>query len=153
MYWRLTGTFPHPEYVVLAEVSFGALLIAKGGASRYSFSQKRADFVLLDKAFRVLAAIELDDSSHKGKEQRDEARDAMLIAAGYRVLRYKTIPDSDRLRADVIEADTRPVKQLKSAELRPEPQQLRLPSTNTHPSSQTPQACRALGLNRQATAS
>lgn len=105
MYWRLTAAFPPTEYVVLAEVSFGALLVAKGGASRYSFAQKRADFVLLDKAFQVLAAIELDDSSHNGKEQRDEARDAMLTAAGYRVLRYRSIPDPERLRADLIAPD------------------------------------------------
>lgn len=101
MYWRLVECFPQPEFVVLAQVSFGALLNAKNGASRYSFSQKVADFVLLSKSFDVLAVIELDDRSHKGKEAADEARDAMLKQAGYKVLRYKTTPDRDRLKSDM----------------------------------------------------
>ena len=101
MYWRLVECFPQPEHVVLAQVSFGALLTAKEGASRYSFSQKRADFVLADKSFKVLAVIELDDSSHKGRELQDGQRDDMLIQAGYKVLRYPRIPDAAKLRSDM----------------------------------------------------
>lgn len=101
MFWRLAEAFPMPEYIVLTQVSFGALLAAKGGASRYSFAQKRADFVLTNKGFMVLAVIELDDASHKGKESADAERDAMLMQAGYRVLRYKRIPDTAQLLADL----------------------------------------------------
>lgn len=100
MFWRLVEAFPAPEFVVLAQVSFGALLTAKGGASRYSFSQKIADFVITDKSFTVLAVIELDDASHRGKEDKDTQRDAMLSQAGYRVLRYPKIPSTDTLKAD-----------------------------------------------------
>lgn len=101
MFWRLVGALPMPEFVVLTQVSFGALLVARGEASRWSFSQKRADFVVCNKGFKVLAVIELDDSSHKGREQEDNDRDAMLIEAGYRVLRYKRIPEVAQLRADI----------------------------------------------------
>lgn len=101
MFWRLVSTFPTPEYVVLTQVSFGALLTARGGASRYSFAQKRADFVLTNKSFKVLAVIELDDKSHKGREKDDESRDAMLIEAGYKVLRYTRTPERDRLLSDM----------------------------------------------------
>ena len=101
MYWRLVEAFPPPEFVVLSQVSFGALLAAKDGASRYSFSQKIADFVLLNKSFKVLAVIELDDSSHKGREQHDASRDAMLTEAGYRVLRYKHTPNKAQLTTDI----------------------------------------------------
>lgn len=101
MYWRLVDAFPPSQYIVLVQVSFGALLTAKGGANRNSFSQKIADFVLTDKAFKVLAAIELDDKSHNGKEKQDAERDAMLIAAGYKVLRYAKMPDVGTLRADL----------------------------------------------------
>jgi len=100
MFWRLVEAFPAPEFVVLAQVSFGALLTAKDGASRYSFSQKIADFVITDKSFTVLAVIELDDASHRGKEDKDTKRDAMLSQAGYRVLRYPKIPSIDTLKAD-----------------------------------------------------
>ena len=101
MFWRLVEAFPAPDFVVLAQVSLGALLIAKGGASRYNFAQKRADFVLLSKGFLVLAIIELDDSSRKGKEQKDASRDAMLKSAGYKTVRYRKIPDVERVRADL----------------------------------------------------
>ena len=92
-----------PEYLVFTQVSFGALLTAKEGASRMTFAQKRADFVLTDKAFNVLAMVELDDSSHKGNEEKDKARDEMLKAAGYKVLRFASIPD----RADLLKALTK----------------------------------------------
>lgn len=101
MFWKLISTFPTPEFIVLTQVSFGALLTAKNGASRYSFSQKRADFVLTNKGFKVLAIIELDDSSHKGRENEDSNRDAMLIEAGYKVLRYTQTPDATKLLSDV----------------------------------------------------
>jgi hypothetical protein len=107
MFWRLVQVFPMPEYIVLTQVSFGAMLNAKGGASRYSFSQKRADFVLLDRAFSVLAVIELDDASHDGQEERDRKRDEMLIEAGYRVLRYRGIPQPEKLRSDIPPGDKR----------------------------------------------
>lgn len=101
MFWRLVDCFPQPEYVVLTQVSFGSLLNAKDGASRYSFSQKRADFVLADKSFKVIAVIELDDSSHRGNEERDGKRDAMLTQAGYKVLRYTKTPDRQSLIGDI----------------------------------------------------
>ena len=101
MFWRLREAFASPEYVVLTQVSFGALLTAKGGASRYSFAQKRADFVITNKGFKVLAVIELDDSSHKGRESHDAERDEMLVEAGYKVLRYTGIPEAAKLTADV----------------------------------------------------
>jgi len=102
MFWRLVEAFPAPEYLVLPQVSFGALLTAKGGASRYSFSQKRADFVLASKGFKVIAIIELDDNSHNGRGTEDASRDAMLTEAGYRVLRYTGIPDATRLLSDAL---------------------------------------------------
>lgn len=101
MFWRLVECFPMPEHVVLTQVSFGALLQAKEGASRYSFSQKRADFVLLNKSFKVITIIELDDNSHRGKEENDQKRDSMLTAAGYHVLRYSKTPDAAKLTADI----------------------------------------------------
>ncbi len=101
MYWRLTATFPSPTYAVLAQVSFGALLRAKGGASSYAFSQKRADFVVADSAFKVLAVIELDDRSTQGREGKDASRDALLSQAGYKVLRYVGVPQPEKLVADL----------------------------------------------------
>lgn len=98
MHNRLTQALP--DLVVLAQVSFGALLTAQAYAVRNTFDRKIADFVVCDRAFQVLAVIELDDASHKDKAEKDNARDALLTSAGYRVLRYANIPDIDRVRAD-----------------------------------------------------
>ena len=89
-----------PERVVLAQVSFGALLTARARAVRNTFDRKIVDFVVCDKAFQVLAVIELDDASHRGKAAKDSARDRLLVQAGYRVVRYPHIPDIDRVRSD-----------------------------------------------------
>jgi len=100
MYFRLLGTFP--EHVVLAQVAFSAIVTrkVKHWSERSDFNRLYADFVLCTKAFKIVAIIELDDKSHEGKERHDAERDALLAQAGYRVLRYKTIPDENRLRTD-----------------------------------------------------
>ena len=89
-----------PENIILAQVSFGALLSTSGQATRNRFNRKIADFVVLDKSFNVVAIVELDDSSHKGREKQDADRDAMLNEAGYRVIRYPRTPDLDKVKAD-----------------------------------------------------
>lgn len=103
MFWRLIEAFPAPEYVVLTQVSFGAMLTTKDRATRNSFDRKIADFVVTNKGFKVLAIIELDDKSHNGREQQDASRDAILREAGYNVLRYKRTPEAKQLLADVLE--------------------------------------------------
>ncbi|WP_213956357.1 DUF2726 domain-containing protein [Variovorax sp. dw_954] len=98
MFFRLQGALP--DLIVLSQVSFGALLTAKSMPVRNTFDRKRADFVICEKSFKVVAIVELDDSSHDGKKARDEKRDALLTTAGYRVLRYRGIPNIDRVQAD-----------------------------------------------------
>lgn len=99
MYFRLKDSFP--EHVVLAQVAFSALLTAKAPSTRNTFDRKVADFVLFGKAFEVIAAIELDDASHKGKKTQDAARDEMLTKAGYTVWRFAQVPDKAELIAKI----------------------------------------------------
>jgi len=88
-----------PMYRVHAQVAMGALLMAPrklGGrfnpADRNAFSQKIIDFVVVNPANgKVVALVELDDSSHNAA--RDRVRDAMTARAGYRTIR---IPGSAR---------------------------------------------------------
>lgn len=89
-----------PNHIVLAQVAFSALITSKGYNSRSRFNRKVTDFVVLDKAFNVVAIVELDDSTHKGREQQDAERDAMLHEAGYEVIRYQRTPDIQQVRAD-----------------------------------------------------
>ena len=90
-----------PECTVLAQVAFSALVTAKGWENRNRFNRKVADFVLCSQQLNVLAVIELDDSSHAGRECEDKERDAMLRLAGYDTLRYANFPTQQALRADV----------------------------------------------------
>ncbi|QNX29409.1 DUF2726 domain-containing protein [Acinetobacter seifertii] len=78
-----------PEHIILAQVAFSAFMTAQGYATRNLFNRKVADFVVLDKAFNIVAIVELDDSSHKGKEKFDAERDALIHEAGFKVIRYK----------------------------------------------------------------
>lgn len=90
-----------PEYSVLAQVSFSAMITSTGQATRNRFNRKMADFVICDKAFNVVAVVELDDSSHKGREDKDAERDEMLKEAGLKVIRYKRTPSTEQVRKDL----------------------------------------------------
>ena len=100
MFSKLRNTL-EPEYVVLAQVSFGAILWTWIPAVRNRFNRKIVDFVVCDKGFNVIAVIELDDSSHKGREEQDADRDLLFKEAGIAVLRYKFTPESSKILADI----------------------------------------------------
>lgn len=89
-----------PEHFVLAQVAFSGFMTAGGYATRNLFNRKVADFVVLDKNFNVVAIVELDDSSHKGREDIDQERDELIKEAGYKVIRYKRTPDIDQIHFD-----------------------------------------------------
>ena len=89
-----------PNHTVLAQVAFSALITSKGYANRNRYNRKVVDFVVLDQAYNVVAIVELDDSSHKGREHKDADRDALLLEAGYKVIRYPRTPDLDKVKAD-----------------------------------------------------
>lgn len=97
MYFRLQSALP--EHVVMAQVSFGALLEAKSLAARNTYDRKIADFVVCSKAFEVLAVIELDDATHKNKQEKDGKRDQLLQKAGYKTMRFKNVPDAADIQA------------------------------------------------------
>ena len=97
MYWRLREVLSERTHVVLAQVSFSALLSSRQQATRNTFNRKTADFVVFTKAFEVVAVIELDDASHRGREKEDAERESLLTGAGYRVIRFKNIPDRGEL--------------------------------------------------------
>ncbi|CEI51679.1 FIG00351525: hypothetical protein [Acinetobacter bereziniae] len=99
MFLRLNETFP--QYHVLAQVAFSALIDCDQFKLRSKFNRKVTDFVLLSPQLEVIAIIELDDPSHIGKEHIDAQRDAMLIQAGYQVFRYTEIPSSRELKKDI----------------------------------------------------
>lgn len=105
LYWRLVEALP--ECVILSQVTFSRFMKPDTGgvaprreyhALRNRISQKTIDFLVCLKDFTVVAAIELDDSSHV--EASDHARDELLRAAGIAVLRMpsRDMPTVARLR-------------------------------------------------------
>ncbi len=90
-----------PNNAVLAQVAFSSLVTTKIRSTRNRFDRKVADFVICDKALNVVAIIELDDSSHQGREKQDKDRDALLSAANYQTIRYNKIPTIDTIRQDI----------------------------------------------------
>lgn len=100
MYARLLQALP--QHHVLAQVAFSALITNHQYKIRNLFNRKVTDFVILDHDFNVVVIIELDDPSHLGKEKEDAERDAMLEEAGYRVLRYTSIPTVITLKNDIL---------------------------------------------------
>lgn len=99
MYARLISAFP--QHHILAQVAFSALITNHQYKIRNLFNRKVTDFVILDKDFNVVVIVELDDPSHIGKEKQDAERDAMLEEAGYRVIRYTSIPSISTLKNDI----------------------------------------------------
>lgn len=60
-----------------------------------------AAFDLCSQKLRVIAVIELEDSSHAGRDRQHRERDAMLKLAAYAALRYAPLPTQPALRADI----------------------------------------------------
>ena len=89
-----------PRYIVLAQVSFNALIWAGSRDIRNRFNRKMADFVIYDGNLNIIAVVELDDASHQGQEQRDADRDCLLHEAGIKVIRYPRLPDIQQVQRD-----------------------------------------------------
>lgn len=91
-----------PEANILAHVSFDALLTTKYLHTRRKYQQMFANFVVLDKDYKVLAVIALDDINAIKRSNQNTYEDALLQSAGYRVIRYMGIPEYQDLREDFL---------------------------------------------------
>lgn len=100
MFSRLREVLPQTQ--VLAHVSFDALLTTKYLHTRRKYQKMVADFVLLDQDYRVIAVIAVADFNLMKRSKNAAFQDAMLEAAGYRVLRYVGVPDAAQLRVDFL---------------------------------------------------
>lgn len=91
-FYRLVKALP--QYYIFPQVSFGAILESIGEdykekqRIRLTFAQKRADYVVYSDKKQIIAIVELDDKTHN--VQNDMKRDAMLVQAGYRIIRFQS---------------------------------------------------------------
>lgn len=91
-----------PEANILAHVSFNALLTTKYLHTRRKYQKMFADFVVLDRDYRVMAVVVLDDS-HLVKRSRILADPHVLLEdAAYRVIRYIGVPECSQIRQDFL---------------------------------------------------
>ena len=105
LYWRLSEAFP--DHIVLAQVAIAQLLEVEEVPNRRAvfnrYRQLVADFVICNRAFGVVAVIELDDGSHQnpGRADADERKSAALGAAGLLLLRFnvRSLPSVGELRS------------------------------------------------------
>lgn len=67
-----------PEANILAHVSFDALLTTKYLHTRRKYQQMFANFVVLDKDYKVLAVIALDDINAIKRSNQNTYEDALL---------------------------------------------------------------------------
>ncbi|WP_165356649.1 DUF2726 domain-containing protein [Sphingosinicella sp. BN140058] len=83
-------------------------------ATRNRISQKHCDFALVDSSSNVRLLVELDDTSHRGRERADAARDTLPAAAGIATLR---IHSHRVLTVPALEAIIRPYLSPPAAEI------------------------------------
>lgn len=93
-YKKLVQAISGTNYIILSQVSMGAIIQTKRGLdqsgrmkARNKFSQKIVDFIITDERGYALLLIELDDSSHNLSKDRD--RDRMTSQAGYPTARFR----------------------------------------------------------------
>lgn len=58
-----------------------------GFRERGRYKARRSDFVLMDQKGDAVLVVEIDDASHRGREDKDAARDGVVLMAGISTLR------------------------------------------------------------------
>lgn len=105
LYHRLVEAMP--ECIVLAQVQLSRVLGVKKGFNNATWNNRinrmSLDYLVCLKDSTVVAAIELDDSSHNKESatKRDQKKDAALASAGIPIIRWqaKNLPNADAIRA------------------------------------------------------
>ena len=92
MYYRLVQSLP--ELVVLAQVPLASFLRVRKGRTWNEWfdriSRKSVDFLVCERDFRIVMAIELDDGGHDRPERvrSDKVKNRALTAAGVPLVRW-----------------------------------------------------------------
>ena len=105
LYYRLVQTLP--EHVVLAQVPLSRFLRVRKGRTWMEWhnriSQKSIDYLVCERDFSIVAAIELDDKSHDSANRSvaDATKARALAAAQVPLVRWRAtaLPDVETIRA------------------------------------------------------
>jgi very-short-patch-repair endonuclease len=107
LYFRLIDALP--ELIVLAQVPMSSFLRVRRGQTWSEWhgriSQKSVDYLICERDFGIVVAIELDDSSHDSpaRVHADATKSRALTAAGVTLVRWRTtaMPDVALIRSVV----------------------------------------------------
>ena len=95
-YYKALVTSVNGHYLIFSKVRIADILTPKIARNKKNWwkaftkiSSKHVDFVLIDRQFNVVVAIELDDNSHQQKKrrQRDQFVNAAFQSAGVTLIR------------------------------------------------------------------
>lgn len=102
LYWRLRKVLP--DQIVLSQVGLARILRVEKGKNVRAWLNRidrmTVDFLICLPDATIVAAIELDDSSHVRTDRvvADAKKDKSMESAGIKLLRYKDIPSEEELR-------------------------------------------------------
>jgi len=107
LYYKLVNALP--EYVILSQVALSRFLGVKESANYMEWfnriNRMTVDFLVCKKDFSIVAAIELDDSSHNSerRQETDDKKNQALRSAGIRIIRWnvKDVPDTNKIREEI----------------------------------------------------
>ena len=127
LYFRLIDALP--DLIVLAQVPLsGFLRVRKGRTWREwhnRISQKSVDYLICERDFRVVMAIELDDASHDSpsRAHADASKNRALTSAGVTLIRWRTtaMPDEAAIRSIVDDVRDQELQDRNEAAARVEP--------------------------------
>ena len=87
-----------PKHTILVHVSFDSLLTTKFHHTRSKYRNMRADFVVLGQQNDVVAIVAVEDYIATKKHKNTMYQDEILKLAGYRVLRFYSLPTFQQLK-------------------------------------------------------
>jgi very-short-patch-repair endonuclease len=104
LYYRLVQTLP--DLTVLAQVPMSSFLRVRKGRTWNEWfnriSRKSVDFLVCERDFTIVMAVELDDATHDepGREMSDKTKTRALTAAGVPLIRWRAhaLPDVATIR-------------------------------------------------------
>jgi very-short-patch-repair endonuclease len=107
LYFRLINALP--EHIVLAQVQLSRFLGVKKGNNIQAWynriNRMSADFLVCNKDSSVIAAIELDDSSHQksSRQAADIKKNKAIGSAGIPIIRWQTntLPDEATIQSTI----------------------------------------------------
>ncbi|MGJ8621086.1 MAG: DUF2726 domain-containing protein [Methylophilaceae bacterium] len=115
MYHRLVEALP--DKIILAQVQLSRFIGVNKGHDFNSWFNKinrmSIDFLVCEKDFSIIAAIELDDNSHNrpDRQDADDKKNKVLTAAKVRLIRWhvNSKPDINQIQREVLRTSTNKV--------------------------------------------